>query len=318
MPWSIVQDHGDCPASRPWAVVKQDDGQVEGCHETESAAKNQLAALNAQEANSMSEILTELRSAPPATLEIPVLRAVSERSEVRAEADGGAPSMVGHFSVFNRWYEIDSIFEGRFLERVAPGAFTKTFSERAADIKVLFQHGMDFQVGDKVLGQTQELTEDSVGAFYEVELFDTTYNADLLPGLRAGVYGSSFRFRVTKDEWANEPEPSDHNPNGIPERTIREVNVFEFGPVTFPANPEATAGVRSMTDAFYEHEPQRFQEAARHARDLRTPAGQGAAQGTPSTVGAAATAGEPPTGTRGGYDPADVLRDVDLWEASRR
>lgn len=318
MPWHVESDHGSCPASRPWAVVKDDDGEVEGCHATQSDAQNQLAALNAQEENSMTALLSELRAAPPATLEIPVLRAVSERSEVRAEADGGPPSMVGHFSVFNRWYEIDSIFEGRFLERVAPGAFTKTFQERSGDIKVLFQHGMDFQVGDKVLGRTEDLREDSVGAYYEVELFDTSYNQDLLPGLRAGVYGSSFRFRVTKDEWANEPEPSEANPNGIPERTIREVNVFEFGPVTFPANPEATAGVRSMTDAFYEHEPQRFHEAARHARDLRTPAGQGAADGTPA-AGAAATASEPPTqGTRGGHDPADVLRDVDLWEASRR
>jgi hypothetical protein len=31
----------------------------------------------------------------------------------------------------------------------------------------------------------------------------------------------------------------------LPERTIKELRLFEFGPVTFPAYQSATAGVRS-------------------------------------------------------------------------
>lgn len=210
-------------------------------------------------------------------------------TEVRADDDPDegflAETMTGHFSVFNRWYEINSIFEGRFLERIAPGSFERTidahFGSNDGRIKVLFGHGMDFQVGDKVLGPIRELREDRVGPYYEVPLFDTTYNRDLVPGLRAGEYGASFRFRVVKDEWDDEPDRSDHNPDGLPERTIREVRTFEFGPVTFPANPDATAGVRSMTDQFYdrvrERNPDRYQQLLARAREIRTPASAGPA-----------------------------------------
>lgn len=51
MPWKITKDHSDCPASRPYAVVKEANGEVEGCHPTEAAAKDQLAALYASEAD---------------------------------------------------------------------------------------------------------------------------------------------------------------------------------------------------------------------------------------------------------------------------
>ena len=64
------------------------------------------------------------------------------------------------------------------------------------------------------------------------------------------MYGSSFRFRVVKEDFVKRPARSADNPDAIPERTIREVEVYEFGPVTFPAYIGATAGVRSMTDRY--------------------------------------------------------------------
>jgi HK97 family phage major capsid protein/HK97 family phage prohead protease len=169
--------------------------------------------------------------------------------ELRDNGDA-TPTLHGHFAVFNTFTEIKSMFEGNFLERIAPGAFSKTIKENAANMRVLFQHGRDPQIGDKVLGVPSVLEEDSVGARYEVPLFDTTYNRDLEPGLRAGAYGASFRFQVVKEEIDQEPKRSDHNPDGLPERTIQEARVMEFGPVTFPAYADATAGVRSLTDDF--------------------------------------------------------------------
>jgi phage head maturation protease len=38
-------------------------------------------------------------------------------------ATSGMPTVSGHFAVFNRWTEIDSLFEGQFMERFAPGSF---------------------------------------------------------------------------------------------------------------------------------------------------------------------------------------------------
>jgi hypothetical protein len=55
---------------------------------------------------------------------------------------------------------------------------------------------------------------------------------------------------MIRDETDNFPERSDRNPNQIPERTVVEAAVREFGPVTFPAYDNANAGVRSVTDEF--------------------------------------------------------------------
>lgn len=178
--------------------------------------------------------------------------------------DDSMPTLAGHFAVFNSWTEIDSIFEGRFLERFSPGAFAKTISESRERMRVLFNHGRDPSIGDKVLGPISELGEDKRGAYYEVPMLDTEYNRELIPGLDAGLYGASFRFRVVKEEWLDKPRRSKRNPDGLPERTITEAQVREFGPVTFPAYPDASAGLRSLTDEFVfgrlAEEPERLRE----------------------------------------------------------
>jgi len=176
-----------------------------------------------------------------------LIRASYPAVELRAEEEGGMPTLVGYFARFNEWTKIDSTFEGTFLERMAPGAFAKTLRENADRIRVLFQHGRDPQVGDKPLGPIAAIREDDDGAYYEVPLLDTSYNRDLLPGLQAGLYGASFRFSVVKEDFDPKPKRSTHNPEGLPERTVREARVMEFGPVTFPAYAGATAGVRSVT-----------------------------------------------------------------------
>jgi HK97 family phage prohead protease len=171
--------------------------------------------------------------------------------ELQPAEDGSLGTLTGRFSEFGRWYRVSSKMEGDFLERVAPGATADTIRDNRDSMRVLFDHGMDAQIGNKVLGPIASLTERSDGPHYEVPLFDTSYNRDLLPGLKAGVYGASMRMRVTGDEWDDKPARSDANPDGLPERTITAMKVLEFGPVTFPANPGASAGVRSGTDDFY-------------------------------------------------------------------
>jgi HK97 family phage prohead protease len=165
--------------------------------------------------------------------------------ELRAEGDG-MPTLVGHFAVFDQWAEIDSMHEGHFMERVSPGSMERTLREDKP--KVLFQHGRDPSIGDKPLGVPKVLREDQVGAYYEVPMLNTNYNAEIVPGLRAGAYGASFRFSVEGESRVERPERSAYNPNGIPERTIEQAKVLELSVVTFPAYSGATAGVRSLTD----------------------------------------------------------------------
>lgn len=213
--------------------------------------------------------------------DIDLVRAVPARLEVRADGGDGPPTLTGHFSVFNTWYEVNSIFEGRFLERTAPGAFAQTMAEDGDQVRVTFNHGHDV-LGDQILGDIQTLREDDTGAFYEVSLFRGVPDL-IVDGLRAGVYGSSFRFRVTGEEWDDEPGTSDDNPDGIPERTITKVRLHEFGPVTFPANPDATAVARSLTDEFYEalreRNPSAYEAAVRSAKSSIGRPGTGGAGG---------------------------------------
>jgi HK97 family phage prohead protease len=198
---------------------------------------------------------------------IDVVRAALPVAELRAtDTDGeeqaaAMPTLEVRFSAFNTWYEVDSLWEGTFIERTVPGSFKQTIRDDLSAMKCLYDHGFDPQIGNKVLGAIESLSEDADSPVGLVPLFDTTYNRDLLPGLEKGVYGSSFRMRVTKEAWDDEPKPSDYNPKGLPERTIQQVRLFEFGPVTFPANPDSTATLRSLTDSYYEQLKQRDQGA---------------------------------------------------------
>ncbi|WP_433520131.1 HK97 family phage prohead protease (plasmid) [Nonomuraea sp. CA-143628] len=215
-----------------------------------------------------------------------------ERAEVRAESD--SPVMVLRFSAFGAWYEINSWYEGRFLERVLPGSFSKTIAERGDKVKILFNHGMDFFVGDKILGVPETLEERTDGAYSEVPLLDTSYNRDLIPGLRAGGYGSSFMFNVTDELWNHEPEASAHNPEGLPERSILQVRLFEAGPVTWPASHAATAGLRSVGMTDWYGEQLRSRDPDRHEAIARSFAHFRAQHGLRTASGEAARAVEAP------------------------
>jgi HK97 family phage prohead protease len=191
-----------------------------------------------------------------------VIRAIGKGPELRAD-DEGSPTLFGHFAVFDRWTEINSFFEGHFMERIAPGAFRKTIRENRDRIRALFQHGADPEVGDKPIGRIEELREDSDGAYYEVSLYDGIPEL-VMSGLRDGQYGASFRFQVMREDVVEEPDASDDNPRALPERTIKELRLHEFGPVTFPAYADATAGVRSLTDHFT------FEQVERHPDLVRS------------------------------------------------
>lgn len=194
----------------------------------------------------------ETRMQPPSDN---LVRAQMGGMELRSEGTG-MPIIEGHGAVFNQWTRIDSLYEGQFMERVMPGSFTKTLTENTP--KILFDHGGDPQIGNKPLAPTEDAGEDDQGLFYRGRMFDTSYNRDLVPVLQSDppVLGSSFRFSIVKGR-ETVPAKRDtngrypaYNPDGLPERTIREVKLMEMGPVVWPAYVGADAGVRSMTDEY--------------------------------------------------------------------
>ena len=170
-----------------------------------------------------------------------------EAMRFRDEADGAA-RLEGRMMPYGEWTHVRSTVEGTFMERFAPGSLAKTMRERGHRIRALFEHGLDF-LGRQPIATIDEFRDEDDGAYYGATLLRGLPDL-LLEGLRHGQYGSSIRFRPVPGKWdrVSSPGESEHNPDGIPEHTIREAYVQEFSVVTFPQYEGATASVRSLTD----------------------------------------------------------------------
>jgi phage head maturation protease len=184
--------------------------------------------------------------------------------EVRAQPGGlsvrqgesGPPTLTGSLPV-DQWTRIDSAWDGPFLERIAPGTFGAAYAAAGNRLRILLSHGQDTTVGDKPIAVPTGLREDGGQAIYTGTLLEGVPEL-VVSGIRAGQYGSSFRFEVTGETWEQRPARSDHNPDGLPERTISGMKLWEVGPTLWPAYAGATAGLRSLTHLYGSPEPARW------------------------------------------------------------
>ena len=165
-----------------------------------------------------------------------------------ASAAGSKPFVVGRFSVFDEWAEVASLEEGRFMERIARGAFAATIREDRAQLKVIYDHGQDPLLGRRPIASLDGLGEDEKGGWYFGRLFDTVGGRELAPLLEAGQLGSSFRFQTVRDQVDLRPVRSQHNPLGLPQRTVLAARLIELGPTPFGVYRNATAGVSTGGD----------------------------------------------------------------------
>lgn len=165
-------------------------------------------------------------------------RIFETRFEVRTEGDG--PIIHGYGAVF----DVPSLDLGGWRERIAPGAFKRTLKNNP-DVLSFFNHDPNHVLGRTSAG-TLTVNEDFHGLAYQVKPPDTQWANDLLVSMRRGdVRGSSFMFDVVKAEWAKAED-------GVDERIVSEVRLYELGPVTMPAYPSADSGVRSLLEELSE------------------------------------------------------------------
>lgn len=156
--------------------------------------------------------------------------------EMRADSEGDGFTLEGYAAVFDAATRVDS-WEGTFDERIEQGAFAKTIKARAPVMQ--FDHGRDIATGSVPIGAIEALSEDRHGLFVRARLHDNARVEPIRQAIASGaIDGMSFKFRVTREEW---DESTD-----VPMRTIREVELFELGPVVFPAYASTTVGVRSL------------------------------------------------------------------------
>jgi len=125
-------------------------------------------------------------------------------------------------------------------ERIAPGAFARAITERD-DARALFNHEPDKLLG-RVSAGTLQLREDGKGLHYRINLGNTSIARDVKEMISRGdLTGSSFSFKVTEEEWTDE--------EGTQVRTISGVQLFDVGPVTFPAYDASTVKSRDLAGA---------------------------------------------------------------------
>lgn len=222
-------------------------------------------------------------------------------SRTSDDEHGDGRTLSGYAAVFNTPAEINS-WEGRFNETISRGAFAKTLRERAPIMQ--WDHGRDTRVGTTPIGVYTSLSEDDRGLKVEGRLFANDVVEPVRQAVQAqAVRGMSFKFRVTRDTWTDKDGVEvkgrdlynllyDAGERGPLQREIREVQLFEAGPVSTPAYDATSVGVRSsdMTEedrkAFIEEcvrtssEPTASPEAVEETVERAEPEGA-APEGTP-------------------------------------
>lgn len=169
---------------------------------------------------------------------------------VQKRADGSS-MLVGYGAVFFREgspgteYQLwDNVFE-----RIAPTAFDRAIREKH-DARGLFNHNPDNLLG-RVSNDTMHLSVDSEGLRYEIGPLDSA-DPDHMRVLRkverGDLSGSSFAFVPTNVTWE---ESADREI-----RTINDCDLYDTGPVTYPAYDGTSVGARSeqlVAEARSEH-----------------------------------------------------------------
>lgn len=190
------------------------------------------------------------------------------RAEGEGEPDDGL-TLDGYAAVFNRETVIDS-WEGRFREKIAPGAMKKSFRENPP--RVQFDHGSHPLIGSIPIGSLESIREEvdptlapEGGAHIIARLHDNWLIQPVRDAIASrSIDGMSFRFGVVNDVWhtAEGKQVKDQQEledllrrswmEDLPDdellvRTLRELRVPEVGPVVWPAYNDTSVGVRSKT-----------------------------------------------------------------------
>jgi uncharacterized protein len=182
--------------------------------------------------------------------------------KVERRAEGEAPRIVGHASVFNEW---TTLYEGRYWvyrEIVRPGAFRNAIAEKQ-DVRGLFNHDSNFVLGRTKSG-TLELEEDGSGLVARITPPDTQTIRDLVlaPIERGDVTGMSFAFIVRRgDKPVVRTELADgstvvasageritiryEGDTRLEDRELIDLDLYDVSPVTYPAYDGTDVAMRS-------------------------------------------------------------------------
>lgn len=175
--------------------------------------------------------------------------------ELRTEGEGteAKKKVRGYAAVFNKLSENLGGSKYHFFEIIERGAFDDVLKD---DVRALFNHDSNLILARSKGGQgTLSIGADDTGLWYEFEAPDTQAGRDLLVSLKRGdVDQSSFAFSLLKEGQVFTEETKDGVT--IVTRTIKKVSrLYDVSPVTYPAYPDATVGLRSLEQYRAEQTP---------------------------------------------------------------
>lgn len=164
-----------------------------------------------------------------------------EQRSIRTSYDSQENKLWGYAAIFDTPTEIRE-YGRTFTEIVRRGAFQRSLGENK-DIICTFNHDVGKLLG-RTSSQTLTIKEDKVGLYFEVVLSPEieTHREVRELALRGDLLGASFTFAVPKPEgeaWASNT------------RELKDLDLFELGPVVMPAYKDTKLGMRSNDRYFY-------------------------------------------------------------------
>lgn len=151
--------------------------------------------------------------------------------EFKTRDDSGNLAIEGYFAVFDSIYQIAP----GLSESIAPGAFDKTLS---GDIRALINHDTTLVLG-RTKANTLQLRTDAHGLWGHIDINPNDSDAMNLYNRvqRGDVDQCSFGFDIVNEETEFREDGSIH-------WTIKEVELYEVSPCTFPAYEETNIAAR--------------------------------------------------------------------------
>jgi HK97 family phage prohead protease len=174
------------------------------------------------------------------TIERRFLRSADLRSRTGVKDSAGTLS-----GLAVRW-STNSGNLGGFIERIAPGCFTRSLA-KGADVRALINHDPNLLIARRSTG-TLRLNESAYGLAFDIDVADTSYGKDLMKLVARGDMNSmSFAFIAEDQDWGSTTDPD--TGEEVPLRTIRSADISDISCVTYPAYESGTSvGVRDFDD----------------------------------------------------------------------
>lgn len=162
-------------------------------------------------------------------------------------AEGEEQYITGYAAVFYREGDASTEYAlwDDYLERLAPGCFDRALSE-SHDARGLFNHSSDNLLG-RVSNGTCVLSVDDVGLRFEIPIDreDPDHCSVIAKIKRGDLSGCSFAFANATAEWTE----FDNDGKTVWVRTITDLNLYDVGPVTYPAYEATEVGLRTAVSS---------------------------------------------------------------------